>query len=80
MGSSHFNHWVNDIYINQTEPNFECFSMARLISRFQHIQVFRDALPDLMKIYARARVHGAKGTDMSIDEIFTIYAKRNGEI
>jgi hypothetical protein len=51
--------------------------MARLISRFQHIQAFRDTLPRLMEIYAWVSTHGAKGTDIPMDEIFTICAQHS---
>jgi hypothetical protein len=68
----HFEHWLSEIYSNQSEPNYECFSLPRLILRFKHIQAFRDVLPSLMKIYAFARKRSAKGTDVPTNEIFKI--------
>jgi hypothetical protein len=70
----HFEHWLEDIYSNQAEPNFECFSLPRLISRFKHIQGFKDIAPRLKQIYTSARDNGAKGTAISPDEIFKVVA------
>ena len=70
---AHFDHWLNDIYLNQSEPNFEYFSLQRLIIRFKHIQAFRDLIPRLMEIYAYQRAKGAKGTEIPTNEMFGMF-------
>ena len=72
----HFEHWLNDIYLNQSEPNFECFSLPRFILRFKHIQDFRDSVPRYMEIYDWLRSQGAKGTDIPTAEIFAAFTEK----
>jgi glycosyltransferase involved in cell wall biosynthesis/SAM-dependent methyltransferase len=70
---AHFNHWLNDIYLNQSEPNYECFSLAQLLIRYKHIEIFQNLIPRLNEIYSFARSKGAKGTEQLPEKIFDFY-------
>ena len=69
----HITHWVNDIYTNQENQNYQYFSMMRLIERFKHLEGFREIVPDLRTIYSMANAKGFRGAETPTDEIFSIF-------